>query len=280
MRSARRLAIDVGLGLLLGVLLPAAPGLAAPSLLLGAPQTQRPVEFNGGVGPLPCGSKPDRGSVTVKSESRLVFINNIGQGATLRIDGENGGPIADGQAVEVQFRRGPVAIAMVPDCVPDLGANGFYEPVTVKVSATRPSSSGSSGGSESAVKTWSTPGPLPSPAAAPSTDDPATVAGGLLFSLEPDAGTGTVDPVTDPAADPAPSAESAMDPAAGPAPSADPTIPPGGLLAGTSTNGNDTPIDKGPIGLLTIIATVCVVGVSVGAIRAIVSQHTSRAEVA
>jgi hypothetical protein len=265
MRSARRLAADLGGGLLLGIPLLAAPGLAAPSL--GAPQTQRPVEFSGGLGPLLCGSKPDRSSVTVKSESRLVFVNNIGHGATLRIDGENGGPIADGQAVEVRFRHGPVAIAMVPDCSPGLGGNGTYEPVTVKVGTTRPSSSGSSGGSESAVKTWSTPAPSPSPAAAPSTDDPATVADSPLFSLEPDAGTDAVKPVADP------------DPAADPTQSADLAIPPGRSPAGTSKNlSGDTPIDKGPIGLLTIIATVCVVGVSVGAIRAIVSQHTSRAE--
>jgi hypothetical protein len=282
MRSARRLAADFGGGLLLGIPLLAAPGLTAPSLALSTPQTQRPVEFSGGVDPLLCDSKPDRSSVTVKSESRLVFINNIGQGATLRIDGENGGPIADGQAVEVLFPRGPVAIAMVPDCLPNLGGNGTYEPVTIRVSATRPSSSGSSGG-KSAVKTWPTPGP--SPAAAPPADGPTTVADGPVFSLEPDAGTGAVNPVADPAAGPAagpaPSADSAMDPAAGPAESADPTISPGGLLAGTSMNpGSDTPIDKGPIGLLTIIATVCVVGVSVGALRAIVSQHTSRVEVA
>lgn len=43
---------------------------------------------------------------------------------------------------------------------------------------------------------------------------------------------------------------------------------------------SDTPTDKGPIGLLAIIATVCVVGVSVGAIRAIVGHRASRTEFA
>ena len=38
--------------------------------------------------------------------------------------------------------------------------------------------------------------------------------------------------------------------------------------------------DSGPIGLLAIIAAVCVVGVSAGAIRAIISQRASRAEFA
>ena len=44
--------------------------------------------------------------------------------------------------------------------------------------------------------------------------------------------------------------------------------------------GSDTPTDKDLIGLLAIIATVCVVGISVGAIRAIVGQRASRAEFA
>jgi hypothetical protein len=36
---------------------------------------------------------------------------------------------------------------------------------------------------------------------------------------------------------------------------------------------SETPLDKGPIGLLAIIATVCVVGVTTGAIRAIITQR-------
>jgi hypothetical protein len=267
MRSARRLAVGLGLGLLLGVPLLAAPGLAAPSLTLGEPEAQPQVEFNGGgLGLLLCGSRPDRGSVTVKSESRVVFVNNIGQGATLQIDGENGGPIADGQAVEVQFHRGPVSIAMVPDCLLNLGGNGSYEPVTVKVSSAQPSAGGSSTGTKSAVKTRSTPKPKPSPTptATMPNDDTAGVDNGALFSLDPDASAGAIDPMADPAQ------------------SEDPAVATGSSPAGTTMglSSSDTPTDKGPIGLLAIIATVCVVGVSVGAIRAIVSQRATRAEFA
>lgn len=255
MRSARRLAAALGLGLLIGV-----PALAAPAL--AEPEAQPQVEFNGGgLGLLLCGSRPDRGSVTVKAESKVVFVNNIGQGATLQIDGENGGPIADGQAVEVQFHRGPVSIAMVPDCLLNLGGNGSYEPVTVNVNKTSAPSDGS--GSKTAVKPRTTPKPKPSPsqAAAVPTDEPSIASDDTqLFPLDPDA----------PADQTAVLGESAAP----------------GLIASdadtarTAGTLSDTPTDKGPIGLLAIIATVCVVGVSVGAIRAIVGQRASRAEFA
>jgi hypothetical protein len=255
MQSARRLAAAFGLGLLIGV-----PALAAPAL--AEPEAAPQVEFNGGgLGLLLCGSRPDRGSVTVKSESKVVFVNNIGQGATLQIDGENGGPIADGQAVEVQFHRGPVSIAMVPDCLLNLGGNGSYEPVTVNVN--RASTPASSSGSKTAVKPRTTPKAKPSPtpaatlpAAEPSAaaDDPA------LFSLEPD-------PSTEPGA-------------LGVDESAAPLSPADGAAISRAGQLSDTPTDKGPIGLLAIIATVCVVGVSVGAIRAIIGQRASRAEFA
>src|SRR4051812_10890010 len=182
MRSLRRLAAGLGLGLLLGV-----PALAAPALALVEPEAQPQVEFNGGgLGLLLCGSRPDRASVTVKSESRVVFVNNIGQGATLQIDGESGGPIADGQAVEVQFHHGPVAIAMVPDCILNLGGNGSYEPVTVNV--TRSASTGSSG-SKSAVRTKPAPRPKPSPTKTVALPPSTTVDQSPFFSLDPEDGS-------------------------------------------------------------------------------------------
>lgn len=263
MRSARRLVTGLGLGLLLGV-----PALAGPALAGAEPESTQ-VEFNGGgLGLLLCGSRPDRGAVTVKSESKVVFVNNIGQGATLQIDGENGGPIADGQAVEVQFHRGPVSIAMVPDCLLNLGGNGSYEPVTVNVSSPTQSGGGATGSKSNVKNRTATPKPKPSPtakvAASPAAGDPSTtVDQSPLFSLEPDATAGTelIDPSASDAALPAVSDSNTT-------------------TTGLSTTASDTPTDKGPIGLLAIIATVCVVGVSVGAIRAIVGQRASRAEFA
>jgi hypothetical protein len=44
-----------------------------------------------------------------------------------------------------------------------------------------------------------------------------------------------------------------------------------------SQTSESTP-DDGPIGLLALTATVCVVGVSAGAVRALISQRANRAE--
>lgn len=255
MRSARRLAAVLGLGLLVGV-----PALAAPAL--AEPEATPQVEFNGGgLGLLLCGSRPDRAAVTVKSESKVVFVNNIGQGATLQIDGENGGPIADGQAVEVVFHRGPVSIAMVPDCLLNLGGNGSYEPVTVNVNR---NSAPATGGSKTAVKPRTTPKPKPKPTAASAAlpaGDPSVPADSDLFPIEDPEAAGEPMPVPDASADSGLGSD-------------------GSKTVTTGSAFDDTPMDKGPIGLLAIIATVCVVGVSVGAIRAIVGQRASRAEFA
>ncbi|MCP2326035.1 hypothetical protein HDA40_004542 [Hamadaea flava] len=252
--SVCRALAGVSLGALLGVPLAAQPAFAEP-------EAGTQVEFDGGgLGLLLCGSKPDRPAVTIKSEQKVVFVNNLGQGATLQIDGENGGPISDGQAVEVQFHKGPVAIAMVPDCLLNLGGNGSYEPVTVNVNASSPSSGGNSTGAPRVVKTR-TPKPKPSgttvPSAGASSSEEAP-----LFPLEPDP-SGSVAAAGD-------SLE----------PGSTVVTPSGESVIGMTDLANDTPRDKGPIGLLAIIATVCVVGVTVGAIRAIVSQRATRTEFA
>jgi len=250
--ALRTAAAGLGLGFLLGLPLLAQPALAET-------ESGAQVEFDGGgLGLLLCGSKPDRPSVTIKSESKVVFVNNLGQGATLQIDGENGGPISDGQAVEVQFHRGPVAIAMVPDCLLNLGGNGSYEPVTVNVTASSPSSGGTTGAPR-VVKTRTSPKPKPSASAVPTaSEDPSL--DGPLFPVTPDA-NGSASPAGDTLE-----------------PGTTVTTPDGGPAI--SLTGTDTPRDKGPIGLLAIIATVCVVGVTVGAIRAIVSQRATRTEFA
>jgi hypothetical protein len=149
---------------------------------------------------------------------------------------------------------------MVPDCLLNLGGNGSYEPVTVNVNR---SSAPSTGGSKTAVKPRTTPKPKPSPsvsAAALPTDDPSVAADDTqLFSVDPE--------TSDPSVVAGGSSDSGL----------------GSGDTDTVTTGGsfpDTPTDKGPIGLLAIIATVCVVGVSVGAIRAIVGQRASRAEFA
>ncbi|NUT21859.1 MAG: hypothetical protein HOV77_22010 [Hamadaea sp.] len=251
--SVCRALAGVGLGMLLGVPLAAQPALAET-------EAGTQVEFNGGgLGLLLCGSKPDRAAVTIKSEQKVVFVNNLGQGATLQIDGENGGPISDGQAVEVQFHKGPVAIAMVPDCLLNLGGNGSYEPVTVNVNATSSPSSGDSTGAPRVVKTRT---PKPKPSATPAPSASASAEEGPLFPMDPDPSSSVA------------AGGDSLEPGST-------VVTPGGeSVIDVSAVSSDTPKDKGPIGLLAIIATVCVVGVTVGAIRAIVSQRATRTEFA
>jgi len=53
-------------------------------------------------------------------------------------------------------------------------------------------------------------------------------------------------------------------------------VHPGRSPRGQGLAGDTGPVDKGSMGLLAIIATVCVVGVSAGAIRAIITQRATR----
>jgi hypothetical protein len=123
---------------------------------------------------------------------------------------------------QLQFHRGPVSIAMVPDNAPDPRDDGSYEPVIVGVTS------------------------------GPALDDPLLFPGPALgASLDPSGNGGeAVNRIVSPDGSPA------MSPIA--------TVPP----------------DNGLIGLFATISIICIIGVSVGAVRAVVSQRAIRAEFA
>lgn len=256
-RSWRRYAAQIGTGLLVGLPLIPAAAMAAPA--------QPQVRFSGGgLGMLLCGSKPDVGSIDVTAQSKVIFVNSLGQGATLQIDGETAGAVNNGEAVEVQFHRGPVSVAMVPECL--LNLNGDFSPVTVQVNAARTTPSTTPRTSQ------------PRPTASTSTSALGKL--GKAKSPAPTAVPGGTVPTPD---------MSLEDPILPLEPDAEGTGPDGsGSSPATVFNIDGTPTfqsksastDRGPIGLLAIIATVCVVGVGTGAIRAIISQRASRAEFA
>jgi hypothetical protein len=107
----------------------------------------------------------------------------------------------------------------------------------------------------------STPPPAANPQQSASTSPPALPSDPLFPDDLTDAGAGT------------------------PAPEGDTLNTPPAIVVGADGNQTqrlavDTPLDKGPIGLLAIIATVCVVGVTAGAIRAIITQRATRVEFA
>ncbi|WP_155369217.1 hypothetical protein [Catellatospora vulcania] len=274
----RRAAAFAAAGLLVGLpLLGASPAGAVE------PEAAPGVSFSGGgLGLLLCGSKPATTKITVAAESKVRLTNGLGQGATLQIDGKDSATVSDGETVEVQFHRGPVKVAMVPECL--LNLNPTFEPLTVDVVSRSTSPSGSSSGSSGGGQgSGSTPSKKPSAKPSP-TKGAGQSAGGNRQTTPaevPGDGGETVN-VPDPTGsplfeDPAPQGGETE-----PAPEESPK----GTVVGQDSSKIDATLssvnspDKGPIGLLAIIATVCVVGVAAGAIRAIIAQRATRAEFA
>jgi hypothetical protein len=213
----------------------------------------------GGLGLLLCGSKPDSSRITVGAETKVRLTNALGMGAELRIDGAASATVGSGETVEVQFHRGPVSVTMVPECA--LNLNPKFEQLTVDVTAPP--------AAPAPVK----PAPaVPKPSTAPSKAAPGAAPAGSPgaglpeLPVDPLFPSGVADVPGGTTADGGGSLESS----------------PATVVAGKNPKnaGHNGPIDKGPIGLLAIIATVCVVGVSAGAIRAIITQRATRAEFA
>lgn len=276
-------------GLLVGLPLVGSPAWAAPASAgqpsaaqLGAePEAAPGVDFGGGgLGLLLCGSRPATPRITVGAETKVKLTNKLGQGATLRIDGEDSVDVADGETVEVQFHRGPVSVAMVPECL--LNLNPKFEELTVNVSAriagqqTTPTTGAqpTTGGRSPSAKV--------SPSSKPDRKKQQTQPNGQTNGQ-------TNDQTNAPDLEvPAPTEPLFQDPngtdgsntgSGDNLKSPATVVNPDGTPAIASV-GNKLPVDKGPIGLLAIIATVCVVGVAAGAIRAIISQRATRAEFA
>ncbi|MEU8078175.1 hypothetical protein AB0B31_22270 [Catellatospora citrea] len=272
----RRAAAFAAAGLLAGL-----PLLAASPAGAAEPEAAPGVSFSGGgLGLLLCGSKPATTKITVAAEAKVRLTNGLGQGATLKIDGKDSAEVADGETVEVQFHRGPVKVAMVPECL--LNLNPTFEPLTVEVvnrSTSTPSSSSSSSSGQGSGSTPSRkPSAKPSPtkgASQPSASrrtspGGASGDGGQTVNVPDPDETLFPDPETEP--------QSKSEPA--PDASSDVTVVGQDPDKINLDSVSKTSPDKGPIGLLAIIATVCVVGVAAGAIRAIIAQRATRAEFA
>ncbi|GAA1850210.1 hypothetical protein [Asanoa iriomotensis] len=275
--------------------------VAAPLAIGGAALAAEPAETNSqvvftgdGLLGVACGAKPSAASVTVPAESTLRVVNKTGRKAKLLLDGATRGEVASGATADVLFHRGPVELALKPDCVladekavrvevlapPPPAATGNDTP------ANPPTAPRGGGGSGTGNNTGNSGG------SADNADNP-TAAGGDRQSPERPAGDNPDAAATpgaaDPGADPANSDEQADPDAA--ALAVDSFVNPDG---GTGVDGATTiagaaaeplasvdPVsDSAPTGLLALIATVCVVGVSAGAIRAIIAQRASRTRAA
>jgi hypothetical protein len=237
------------------------------------------VEFTGGCLLLLCSSKPSTERLSVPAESTVTFVNGLGKQARLYLDGQAfDPPVSAGGAVAVRFNRGPVKVAM------GQGGLGGTEPVTVSVVAA-PTSSAPGTSAPGSPSSAATSPAQRGPAAAPSSLDPgapgetdADPDGAAALGEDPDE-TGTPDeadlfPDGDPGA-------ASGDGDSGPDVVAlDGTADPSGEPAAEPLTAVRPVGDSGPTGLLALIATVCVVGVSAGAIRAIIAQRASRTRAA
>jgi hypothetical protein len=262
-----------------------------PLLLIGAapayaetdppavPESGREVVFDGGgLGVLSCGSQPSVGRLAVPAESTVRFVNKLNQAATLRLDGRDAARLARGGVRPVLFHRGPVRVELVPDCLANV--NSKYGAVSVEVTKAAPGKSGSpgsTGGSGSGGPTsgstggGTAPGRDPGvPAATTPTNPDGTPANGVPSTPNGQSSPGVAGAPTDGGS---PSANGA-------------TVDETASQAGTDGWAAEpvaaaAPIgDSGPIGLLALIAAVCVIGVSVGTIRAIITQRATRSSYA
>jgi hypothetical protein len=242
---------------------------AGPALMAGvasaAPAGPPTVEFSGGsvLNMLVCKSQPSTGRVTVPAESRVSFVNRLGQNATLRMGGKTVTSVGANQAVPVVFHHGPVEVSMTISC--SAGVVEEFRSVTVGV----------------------TPKPAAAaPAAATPTATPGRTSGGSTATRG--SGNRTSAAATPTAETIAPSADSW---AASPAVS-DPGvavgepgngegggIAPGAADVGDVVAASGEPV-HGPSGLLAMIAAVLTVGVGVAAVRAVLARRTSGASFA
>ncbi|MPZ28643.1 MAG: hypothetical protein GEV12_20135 [Micromonosporaceae bacterium] len=285
-----------------GLALAAATALVGVPLLVAGPtasaESAGTVTFSGGCGLLGSGlgsrSSPDTEQVSLPAGSELRFANQLGQAATLRLDGEEAADIPDGGSADVVFHQGPVMATMQIDCLLGESAGAVTVAVADPPQAQPEPPSGSGGtaapspGGEGPSGSDAPSGSGASPAEPGSAADQPSGAWWPGTPAAPgDADRPTREAPADPPSGPAdglsPRWGLATEPAHGSGSPGDPANvapPPAGEFADdelTRTSGS-VPGD-GPVGLLALVASVCVVGVASGAVRALISQRASRAAV-
>jgi hypothetical protein len=199
-----------------------------------------------------------------------MFVNRLGQAATLQVDGKAVANVRSNQAVPVVFHYGPVNVAMTFAC--GVGVVEEFESVAVTVTAPPPAEpSGSAGVAGGGYPPASAPS-VPASAGAARPSQAAGAAGtgeGSQTTTGTDGSGGEqVDPTL---ADVTGSAGPSV---TAPNETRNRDVPPP-VLVEAPIPASGTP-HEGPAGLLALVATVCVVGVGMAAIRAIIAQRATR----
>lgn len=239
-------------------LLVTAAAQAAPAHDPLPAESGKEVVFSGDRGLLgvSCAANPSTSSVTIPAETTLRVVNKTGYRAKLMLDGAAQGEIADGATAPVVFHRGPVTLGLKPSCMLSDESAVRVEVVPAPRAKApgakpRPGSPTQPRRDQPEEHPEATPSAAPTPSpAATETPEPATASedggdsGEAMATVDDTSGTGDE-----------------------------------GVAAEALSSVQ--PVRKsGPIGLLALIASVCVVGVSAGAIRAIIAQRATRTGVA
>jgi hypothetical protein len=209
-----------------------------------------------------CPSTPDRSTLTVNPGETVDFVNHLGETATLTSSTSHQ-DLDNGEMVPVTFTAATasISIEMLPHCNLDVGVHQAVT-VTVRAVAVDPSASASVSAS-----------------APPRTPSPSSSAGnGLSASSGPKhPGPAKHTPKHRPTA--APSRSPTIS-GAGNGGDADPPGPTRPIETTAPFRFGDPvsaiPAPRGASGLLTLIATVSVGGVTAAAIRAIVAHRATR----
>lgn len=260
--------------------------LASP--LAAAEDTPTPtVTFTAtGLVPVACGTRPDASSLSIPDASAVVVANRTGVSAAVVVGGQRQLTVADGEGASLTLTPGQHEIRLVPQCVLVTQTKALVvtvtsappEPPAPSATPDAPATSGAADPSSTPPATDPPPASDPPPGVTPppATPDPPAQPGtppqgGSPGDPEPGAGAGhpratAADPELSSGAGPI-----AASPTPGPWPSveefsgvrgadvlrADPVA----LAGGSHSKG---------LRLLAVVATICVLGVTVAIIRTIV----------
>jgi hypothetical protein len=208
-----------------------------------------------------CPSTPDKTALTVRPGDTVDFVNELGVAATLTSNTSHR-DLDDGEMVPVTFSAaaGQVSLEMLPHCTLDVGAH-----VALLVTVLTPGAVPSASASASAPASSPPPSPSAIPGSSQASNQPTLPAPTRHTPKHQATATPSRSPLI-------PGSGNGAD-ADPPGPSAAPE-PTGAVQFGDPISA--TPAPRGASGLLTLIATVSVGGVTAAVIRAIVAQRTTR----
>lgn len=242
-------------GILAALALAAAVGpLLAP--LAAAAASSPTVTFTGGCGLLGVGasSQPSTGSVKISANSSVSFVNHLNSSAQLFVNGSSQASLNPDYQVKVSFSSS-ASVSLVPSCLLGTGGAGT---VSVKVSSPTPGSP-TGPAPTTGTPTHASPTAKPSATSSPSAARPSLTPSGVPSGLVPSLG------------------QSGLAGPSGAAIAAGPTDPASGspiLAVGAATPASSG--HQGPDRLLVVISAVCIIGVTIALIRAIVAQRAIR----